>query len=304
MASHPLFCPVYLPGQEPLPPGTTDADRAQIKQMAEWSKIMTGAMESCAFKCAFSGVAGFGLGGFFSLLSASFAVDDPLRRSNLQAAAMARNPNMPAPPEMTTMQTTKEFFRETGRSMYRSGKGFGKVGALYAGIECCIEAVSRCPDRLPTAGGRHLFQQISLTSASPSPLSSRDSFGPSMTSQILWQQVSPLALFWPGILALRESLEAVLPLQPSLEPSTGTSTKSRHQSRRGYTKTNRTDKRYYTLPGKLQSSSSSQPRPFVTTAPPPNVHLSFSVYSVPAQIKPPLPCPHRHRPLRQQRKAL
>lgn len=138
-----MTCPVYLPGQGPLPPGTTEADRQQLMLTARWSKMMTSAMESCPFRCAFSGVAGFGFGGFFSLLSASFAVDDPLRRSNLQAAAMARNPNILAPLEATTMHTTKEFFKETGRSMYRSGKGFGKVGALYAGIECCIESVSR-----------------------------------------------------------------------------------------------------------------------------------------------------------------
>ena len=29
-----------------------------------------------------------------------------------------------------------------GRGMWRSGKGFGKVGALFAGIECVIESVS------------------------------------------------------------------------------------------------------------------------------------------------------------------
>ncbi|CAO1616390.1 unnamed protein product [Parajaminaea phylloscopi] len=140
MASAPLVCPVYLPGQEPLPLGATEADRAEMMKVARWSQMFASGMESCPFKCAFSGVAGFGLGGFFSLLSASFAVDDPLRRSNLHAAAMARNPNLPPMPEMTTMQSTKEFFKETGKAMYRSGKGFGKVGALYAGIECCIEA--------------------------------------------------------------------------------------------------------------------------------------------------------------------
>jgi hypothetical protein len=26
--------------------------------------------------------------------------------------------------------------------MWSSGKGFAKVGALYAGVECCIEGVS------------------------------------------------------------------------------------------------------------------------------------------------------------------
>jgi mitochondrial import inner membrane translocase subunit TIM22 len=34
-----------------------------------------------------------------------------------------------------------EIFKEMGRGMWRSGKGFSKVGALYAGIECVIESV-------------------------------------------------------------------------------------------------------------------------------------------------------------------
>lgn len=78
------------------------------------------------------------------MLSSSFAIDDPLRRSTLASAQMA-NAKLGLPnhtPELTTAQQTKEFFKETGRGMYRSGKGFGKVGAIYAGIECCIEGVS------------------------------------------------------------------------------------------------------------------------------------------------------------------
>lgn len=140
--SIPGLCPIYLPGKEPLPPGTTDEDRANLAQIQYYSKLTSGFMESCPAKCALSGVAGFGLGGLFSLVSASFAVDDPMRRSNLQAAVMAGRPGVPPPPELTTMQQTGRFFRETGKNMYRSAKGFGKVGALYAGIECCIEAVS------------------------------------------------------------------------------------------------------------------------------------------------------------------
>lgn len=138
----PGLCPIYLPGQEPLPPGATEADRAALADMARWSNYTHAAMESCPVKVVLSGGAGFALGGFFSLISASFAIDDPLRRSNLHAAAMARDPKLGPLPELTTGQQTKMFFKETGKSMYRSAKGFGKVGALYSGIECCIEAVS------------------------------------------------------------------------------------------------------------------------------------------------------------------
>ena len=34
-----------------------------------------------------------------------------------------------------------EIFKDMGKGMWRSGKGFGKVGALFAGIECVIESV-------------------------------------------------------------------------------------------------------------------------------------------------------------------
>lgn len=140
----PYLTPIYLPGREPLPPGCTEDDRPQLAQMKMWQNYTSTAMESCPAKCVLSGAAGFALGGFFSLLSASLSVDDPLRRSNLAAAqALALEKGLPPPPEMSTGQQTKLFFKETGRSMYTSARGFGKVGALYAGIECCIEGVGQ-----------------------------------------------------------------------------------------------------------------------------------------------------------------
>jgi len=60
-------------------------------------------------------------------MSSSFAYEDPLLRQNLN-----------------TTQKSMEIFKEMGRGMWRSGKGFGKVGALYAGIECVIESVRIC----------------------------------------------------------------------------------------------------------------------------------------------------------------
>ncbi len=58
------------------------------------------------------------------MMSSSFAYEDPLLRQNLG-----------------TTQKTMEIFKDMGRGMWRSGKGFGKVGALFAGIECVIESV-------------------------------------------------------------------------------------------------------------------------------------------------------------------
>ena len=105
------------------------------------------AAESCAFKSATAGVfglypfrifigvftlwadqsrtAGFGIGAFFSMMQASFAIEDPLSRADL-----------------STRQKTVAMFKEMGQNMYKSGRGFGKVGAIYAGVECVIEGVS------------------------------------------------------------------------------------------------------------------------------------------------------------------
>ena len=56
-------------------------------------------------------------------MSASFAYEDPMLRTQ------------------TTQQKASAIFKEMGRNMWSSGKGFGKVGALFAGLECVIESV-------------------------------------------------------------------------------------------------------------------------------------------------------------------
>ena len=55
-----------------------------------------------------------------------------------------------------TKAQTIFVFKEMGRNMWSSGKGFARVGALYAGTECCIEGVSPSDDllRLSPFGGR------------------------------------------------------------------------------------------------------------------------------------------------------
>ena len=215
----------------------TEEERANMHQALKYQKYMVSAMESCVGKAAISGVLGFGLGAFFSLMSASFSVDDPMRQTMIDRAAAekakmleeeaakkkgestktttvsksststpekvtptatvppaqptstasstaASTPNaqtaapkqlsktgsmlsklpggsyfrdLPAPPPQlpsATMQSTKEFFIQTGRSMYSSGRGFGKVGALYSGIECCVESFRAKNDIVnPVVGG-------------------------------------------------------------------------------------------------------------------------------------------------------
>ncbi len=139
--SSPWLTPIFIPGKEPLPEGFSEDDRAEMAKVQGWQKMAGSVMESCPLKCAFSGVAGFGLGAFFTLFGAALSADDPMRRTNVYLQAQAAG--LPEP-KLSTSQATKEFFKDTGRNMYRSGKGFGKVGAMYAGIECCVEGVSRC----------------------------------------------------------------------------------------------------------------------------------------------------------------
>ena len=75
-----------------------------------------------------SGYVGFVIGGFLSLMSSSFAYEDPLLRQ-----------------QTSTAQKAKDIFKEMGKGVWKSGKGFGKVGALFAGIECVFESVRRYP---------------------------------------------------------------------------------------------------------------------------------------------------------------
>ncbi|KAK2463115.1 hypothetical protein APHAL10511_004770 [Amanita phalloides] len=118
---------IYTKSQEPLPPGLTENDRPDYERTKKWEGYMVAAMESCPTKTAMAGAAGLGIGAFFSLMSASFAYEDPLMRQQTQAGK-------------NTAQKARDIFKEMGRGMWSTGKGFGKVGALFAGIECVIES--------------------------------------------------------------------------------------------------------------------------------------------------------------------
>ena len=72
------------------------------------------------------GTSGFGLGAFFSLMSSSFAYEDPYLRSQST---------------LNTTQKARQIFKEMGKGMLSSGKSFGKIGAMFAGVECVIESV-------------------------------------------------------------------------------------------------------------------------------------------------------------------
>ena len=56
--ANPLLAPIFLPGQEPVPPGTTDDEREAFQQAMKWQKIIGTVPESCPFKVVLSGGAG------------------------------------------------------------------------------------------------------------------------------------------------------------------------------------------------------------------------------------------------------
>ncbi|KAI0042557.1 Tim17-domain-containing protein [Auriscalpium vulgare] len=137
--SLPLLAPLFPAGREPLPPGMTEEDRAQMMQAKKYQDLMTAGMESCLAKTTIAGVGGLGIGAFFSMMSSSFAYEDPMLRQSST---------------LNNKQKTVEIFKEMGRNMWRTGKGFGKVGALFAGIECCIESYRARNDMVnPIAAG-------------------------------------------------------------------------------------------------------------------------------------------------------
>ncbi|KZS87216.1 Tim17-domain-containing protein [Sistotremastrum niveocremeum HHB9708] len=164
----PLFpngiVPLYPAGSEPLPPGIPESDREAWNQQMKMQKWIGVGMESCVAKCVMAGAGGVVIGAFISLMSSSFAYEDPLLRAqameNAQKAAAAKASSSSSPstsPSSSSSSPTagaRDVFLEMGRGMYRSGKGFGKVGALFAGLECVVEGYRAKNDMInPVAAG-------------------------------------------------------------------------------------------------------------------------------------------------------
>ncbi|KAF5874275.1 putative mitochondrial import inner membrane translocase subunit tim22 protein [Botrytis fragariae] len=92
-------------------------------------KNMQMIMESCPGKTVVSGVMGFALGGAFGLFMASMQYDTPIHTSSTAA-------------EITSLplrEQLKRGLKDMGNRSYSSAKNFGKVGAIFAGTECCVE---------------------------------------------------------------------------------------------------------------------------------------------------------------------
>lgn len=57
----PMLAPIYLPGQEPMPAGTTPQEREEYRQVMKWQGWMNGAMDFCPLKTVLSGGAGMSI---------------------------------------------------------------------------------------------------------------------------------------------------------------------------------------------------------------------------------------------------
>lgn len=148
--------PIWKRGEEPLPPGLTEEDRPMFEEQQKWGRYAGMAMESCAVKTVLAGGAGFGIGAFFSLMSASFAYEDPYLRTQGQTQA-----------QLKATQKASAIFKEMGKGMVTSGKGFAKVGALFAGIECVIESYRAKNDIYNSVGAGFLAGGILARNAGP-----------------------------------------------------------------------------------------------------------------------------------------
>ncbi|KAJ7772093.1 mitochondrial import inner membrane translocase subunit TIM22 [Mycena maculata] len=140
----------YAAGKEPVPAGFTPEDVENVRQSKKMEQFMQMAMNSCAAKTVMAGGAGFGLGAVFTLMTASMSYEDPLLRQNAGTAQKAR-----------------DILRETGKSMWSSGKSFGKVGAIYASIECVIESYRAKTDIYNSVAGGFLTGGVLARASGP-----------------------------------------------------------------------------------------------------------------------------------------
>lgn len=117
-------------------------------------------MESCYGKSIMSGVMGFGMGGLFGLFMASVrilypatSITSPVYLANMSCVTLQMSYDTPfgsplqganGQPAVTSLplrQQLKIGFKDMGTRSWSMAKNFGKVGALFSGIECGIEGM-------------------------------------------------------------------------------------------------------------------------------------------------------------------
>ncbi|KXH67289.1 Tim17/Tim22/Tim23 family protein [Colletotrichum salicis] len=156
-----------FPGGGAMPPqesqGGSPGAAAALGPPDPEIKAMTNFMENCFTKSIMSGVMGFGMGGLFGMFMASVRFDPtspsffppPLWTFPTNLFLLAQmSYDTPFHTATTAGQTTvtpiadlpfrqqlRVGFKDMGTRSYGMAKNFGKVGALFAGIECGIEGL-------------------------------------------------------------------------------------------------------------------------------------------------------------------
>lgn len=116
---------------QPSSPNNRPYSEMSAEEQAEaGAKLMIEFMQSCPGKTVMSGVSGFLLGGFFGLFMASMAYDVPVGTNNVAHIS-----------DLPLKQQMKLQFSDMGRRSWSSAKNFGFIGAVFAGVECCIETL-------------------------------------------------------------------------------------------------------------------------------------------------------------------
>ncbi|KAI0442618.1 Tim17/Tim22/Tim23/Pmp24 family-domain-containing protein [Xylaria telfairii] len=146
-----------FPGMNAPSGGSYDPNDPNIKALNKM-------MESCFGKSAISGVMGFGMGGLFGMFMASMSYDTPFHTPGAPGAA-------PKPvAELPMREQLKVGFKDMGSRSYSTAKNFGKVGLMFAGIECGIEGFRAKNDLANGAAAGCLTGGILARSGGPIPV--------------------------------------------------------------------------------------------------------------------------------------
>ncbi|KAK9486937.1 Tim17/Tim22/Tim23/Pmp24 family-domain-containing protein [Lipomyces starkeyi] len=113
----------FIPRFPPRPPMTEE--EIMMRQMQYGENFW----KSCPMKSVMAGVAGFVLGGAFSLLMGSMAYDVPVGLGGRPLS------------DLPLKEQMRAQFKDLGGKMWGSAKSFGKIGGIFAGVECSIEAL-------------------------------------------------------------------------------------------------------------------------------------------------------------------
>ncbi|KAK1454014.1 Tim17/Tim22/Tim23 family protein [Colletotrichum paranaense] len=141
-----------FPGGGAMPPqesqGGSPGAAASLGPPDPEMKAMTNFMENCFTKSIMSGVMGFGMGGLFGMFMASrIKTDFPLSSAQMSydtpfhTATTAGQTTVTPIADLPLRQQLRVGFKDMGTRSYSMAKNFGKVGALFAGIECGIEGL-------------------------------------------------------------------------------------------------------------------------------------------------------------------